>query len=350
MRATAVQSAFGATVRQDRSVGRELAMGALPGASNSIRYGLEELKFLKSIEDLRILGAKVAYKRPRRPETLGTSPWVPPSLQIEPTNVCNLRCTTCPGARSSFPKGYMDIGLFENIISEASRIGVKRIHLFLRGEPTLHPKIFEMIRFTKSAGLPVHLTTNGTRLTPEKCAELLDSGVNSADQLTISFIGHSKEGHEATMVGIDHDLVVGNITELVRLRKELGVNGPVIETILNPTPETQCETADFLRFWRGKVDHARIGEISIAFQEYKRAGTAAVRRSSVCNYIYDRMAVAWNGQVPQCNIDIDGDSIVGDLNKDSIMDAWNSERMQTVRRIHQEGRFEELPRCLHCDM
>ncbi|HEY5482864.1 MAG TPA: radical SAM/SPASM domain-containing protein [Propionibacteriaceae bacterium] len=325
-------------------------MARRPGESDSLRYGLEELKFLRSFEDLRILSAKVAYKRPRKLEALGASPWVPPSLQIEPTNVCNLRCTTCPGARSSFPKGHMDVGLFENIISEASEIGVKRIHLFLRGEPTLHPGIYEMIRFTKSKGLGVHLTTNGTRLTPEKSAELLDSGVDSADQLTISFIGHSKESHEATMVGVDHDLVIRNVIELLRLRKELGANGPVIETILNPTPETQHETQEFLRFWRGKVDHARIGGISIAFQEYKREGDAAVRRSSLCHYIFDRMPVLWNGQVPQCNMDFDGERMVGDLNKDSIMDTWNSEQMQTVRRIHLAGQFERLPLCLHCDM
>jgi len=325
-------------------------MRSRPGESDSLRYGLEELKFLRSYEDFRILCAKVAYKRHRDQEALVTSRWAPPSLQMEPTNVCNLRCTTCPGSRSTFPRGFMDMRLFEKIVVEASQIGVKRIHLFLRGEPTLHPGIIQMVSITKSQGLAVHLTTNGTKLTPERSAELLRAGVNSADQLTFSFIGHSKESHEATMIGVDHDLVVGNILELMRLRRELRVNGPVIETILNPTPETQRETGEFLAYWRGKVDHARIGGVSLAFQEYKRRGSDSVTRSSDCRYIYERMSVAWNGQVPQCNVDIDGDRIVGDLNTDTIMDTWNSERMRAIRRIHREGRFEELPGCLHCDM
>jgi radical SAM protein with 4Fe4S-binding SPASM domain len=273
--------------------------------SRLTRYGLEELKFLRSFEDLRILGAKVAY---------------------------------------------MDMDLFRRIITEASEIGVKRIHLFLRGEPTLHPNIFEMIAFIKSKGLAVHLTTNGTTLTPERSAKLLATGVNSADQLTVSFIGHSKENHEATMVGVDHGLVVGNILALMRLRKELRVNGPVVETILNPTPATRHETEEFLRFWQGKVDHVRIGGISLSFQEYKRERADSVVRTTPCTQAYERMPVTWDGRVPQCVTDFDGDWIVGDLNRDSIMDVWNCERMQTIRRIHQERRFEELPLCLHCDM
>lgn len=325
-------------------------MARRPGASDSVRYGIEELKFLRSLDDLRILRAKVAYKRPRKLGNPRTAPAVPPSLFVEPTNVCNLRCTTCPSAKSSSQRGFMDAGLFQGIISEASEIGVKRIHLFLRGEPLLHPRIFEMIAFIKSKGLPMHLTTNGTRLSPEGGAELLATGVNSADQVTISFLGHSKEGHEATMVGVDHDRVVQNIIELLRLRKQLGVNGPVIETILNPTRETRDEAEEFLRFWRGKADHARLGGISIAFRDHKTEGVNALRRSAPCTQVLERMPVTWDGQVPQCNVDFDGDRIVGDLNKDSITDVWNGEPLQTVRRIHAEGQFDELPDCLHCDM
>jgi radical SAM protein with 4Fe4S-binding SPASM domain len=322
-------------------------------ASASLGYVLEELKFLRSPKDLGIFRAKIAYKLP----TLGGglpsrgASRVPPSVQIEPTNLCNLRCVTCPGARSRAPRGYMDTGFFERIVSEAAEIGVKRIHLFLRGEPTLHPKIFEMIAFIKSRGVPLHLTTNGTTLTPERCALLLGTGVDWADQVTVSFLGHSKENHQATMRGIDHDLVVANITELVRLRKELRVNGPVIETILNAPPQTQHEGEDFVRFWTGKVDHARLGDFSLEFQEYGREDAVeSVQRTSPCNAIFERLLVFWNGQVPQCNGDFDGQRMLGDLNTDSITDLWNCERLQEARRIHQEGRYEKLPMCLHCDM
>jgi len=244
----------------------------------------------------------------------------------------------------------MDFDLFQKIVSEAADIGVKRIHLYLRGEPTLHPKIFDMIAFTKSKGLPVHMTTNGTTLTQERSAQLLQTGVNSADQLTISILGHSKESHEATMVGIDHDRVVQNIIELMNLRKKLRVNGPVVETIFNAPPENQHETRDFLRFWRGKVDHAREGDFSIEFKEYGTDAVNAVIRTDPCNGIYERLLVCWDGQVPQCNGDFDGELIIGDLKTDSIADTWNCERLQAIRRIHETRQLHDLPMCLHCDL
>jgi radical SAM protein with 4Fe4S-binding SPASM domain len=244
----------------------------------------------------------------------------------------------------------MDMDLFERIVTEAAGIGVKRVHLYLRGEPTLHPRIFDMIAFAKSKGLALHLTTNGTTLTPDRSRQLLGSGVDSADQLTISFLGHSKENHEATMRGIDHDAVVANILELVRLRRELRVNGPVVETILNAPPQTAHEADDFIDFWRGKVDHARLGDISIEFQDYGTEAVEVVTRTSPCNAIYERLDVAWNGVVPQCNGDFDGDLAIGDLNTDSITDLWNCDRLKELRRMHEARKFDAVPMCLHCDM
>jgi hypothetical protein len=315
------------------------------------QYGLEELKFLRSPKDVWFLGSKVAYKlHIEINELLKRTPPVPPSLEIEPTNLCNLRCVTCPCANSTYARGYMDMDLFRKIISEAAEIGVKRIHLFLRGEPTLHPHIFEMVAFIKANGLAVHLTTNGMTLTPERGAELLRSGVNSADQVTFSFIGHSKESHEATMVRVDHDTVVANILALMKLRREMHVNGPVIETILNATPDTQHEQPDFLQFWRGEVDHARLGGVSISFQEYKKDAGGAVTRRGPCTQVWQRMPIAWDGLVPQCVMDVDGDRIVGDLRTDPIIDTWNCELMREIRRAHLSGDFAKIPSCLHCDM
>lgn len=321
-------------------------------ASNSLGYGLEELKFLRSFADFKRLAAKVAYKWRTREgrEALGRVGPVPPSLQIEPTNLCNLRCITCPGSRIETPRGYMDMGLFERILSEAASIGVKRIHLYLRGEPTLHPKIIEMIASIKAKGLAFHLVTNGTKLTPEFSRALLAAGVDNADQLTVSILGHSKASHEATMVGVDHDAVVRNVTGFMSLRKELRVNGPVVEVLFNAPPQNQHESDAFLEFWHGKVDHARLGSYSVEFQEYKRDAVNSLVRTEPCNAVIERMTVFWNGQVAQCNGDIDGDFTIGDLATDPIKEVWACERLQRVRQAHRTGQLEDFPGCLHCDL
>lgn len=325
-------------------------MGRLTVASNLVRYGLEELKFIKSVDDMRLFGEKVAYKLPRPVKSYRSRPWAPPSIEIEPTNLCNIRCVTCPSSRTTYPRGFMDMDLFHKIIREAADIGVERVHLFLRGEPTLHPHIFEMISYIKSVGLPVHLTSNGMTLTPDRNSELLSTGMTHLDQITFSFIGHSKDAHEAMMRGVNHEKVVGNILDLMRQRVERQMNGPVIETILNPTPETMREWEDFRAFWKPRVDHARLGGVSVAFKEYKRAAAQEVIRTERCSQVYYRMPITWDGKVTQCVMDFDGERIIGDLNTDTIMDVWNGERMREIRRYNQTRQFDKLPSCLHCDM
>jgi len=320
--------------------------------SNSLRYAFEELKFLKSFKDLQIFADKIAYKLPTLGKGLPSRKVtaVPMSIQIEPTNGCNLRCTTCPNSRATFVRGNMDLDLFKKIVDDAATIGVRRVHLFLRGEPMLHPRIFDMIAYIKSKGLSLHLTTNGSRLTPDMGAELLGAGVNSADQLTVSILGHSKERHEATMPGINHDEVISNILGLMALRKKLNVNGPVIETILNAPPENQHESEEFKSFWTGKVDHARLGDYSVEFDKYGTDEVQSVVRTTPCTGIYDRLNVFWDGQVPQCNGDIFGEIILGNMQDNSITELWHCERLQEVRRVHQEWKLEDEPMCLHCDL
>ena len=83
----------------------------------------------------------------------------------------------------------MDFELFQRIIDEAARVGVKRVHLYLHGEPLLHPQIVDMISYIKSRNLVVHLTTNGMLLDKEKAEAILRSGVNGADHFRISVLG-----------------------------------------------------------------------------------------------------------------------------------------------------------------
>jgi len=93
-----------------------------------------------------------------------------------------------------------------------------------------------------------------------------------------------------------------------------------------------------------------LGDISIEFQEYGTDAVNVVTRTTPCTGIFERLLVAWDGTVPQCNGDFDCKEILGDLHTDSIKGIWLGERLQMLRRIHREGQIETVPMCLHCDM
>ncbi len=310
--------------------------------------GLEELKFLRSFRDLKIMYQNVAYLVPRI-VGIDRSTTAPPSLQIEPTNYCNARCICCSTAGSSRVRGYMDFDLFRSIIDDAAKVGVQRIHLYLHGEPLLHPRIVEMIGYIKLSNLAVHLTTNGMLLDGQRAEAILRSGVNSADHMVVSILGGSREVHEGIMKKVNHDVVIANTSGFTEARTRLGVNGPVIETMFYTMPENEHEEEQYFEYWRGKVDHARLGgRISHSFA--RQEGITIAPRKQTCKNLWERMTVFWNGDVTLCCEDVDGDWLLGNLRDSSIREVWNCERLLSIKEIHRKRRFQDLPFCNKCDM
>jgi len=322
-----------------------------PSKGRVIRYAIEEMKFLRFFNNFRNFYEKTKLVLPRVTGSVDRFYKVPPVLQIEPTNHCNADCISCPSSRSSRPRGHMDIALFHRIIDDASGIGVKWIFLFLHGEPMLHPRIIEMIRYIKSKGLALHLTTNGVPINEEQIRGLLGSGVDNADHVSLSVFGASKEVHDRIVRREYYEKAVENISLLLDLRKKLRVNGPVVETIFYRMPENEHEEREFVKKWRGVVDHVRLGgDISQSFSKYKLDGKPPTVRTDVCINLWEKMTVFWNGDVTMCCQDVDGDWVLGNLGGQSIREIWNSRELLAIKRAHKGKQFERHPLCYICDM
>ncbi len=311
-----------------------------------IRYLLEELKFVRSARDARFLAEKVAYILPRLAGLRKAGP-APASLQLEPTNHCNADCICCSAPRSARKKGYMSSLLFQTIVDQAAAAGVRRIHLYLHGEPLLHPEIAEMVRHIKTRALPVHLTTNGLVLEGRKMKGILESGLTSSDHLVFSVLGHSPAVHRRVMRGIEHGRVLDNIAAFLAGRSRLGLNGPVVETMFYDMPENTAERRSFVRYWKGKVDHVRVGSTS---ESYRAGAPGRFERRRPCSIVQERMAIFWNGDVTWCCADVDGRHVVGNLTARSLTELWQSPELRRVRTLHSRGRYKEIPFCSHCDM
>ncbi|MEM4267920.1 MAG: radical SAM protein [Candidatus Woesearchaeota archaeon] len=142
-------------------------------------------------------------------------------VQIEVTNVCNLKCKMCP--RNDFHKleiKHMPFGLFKRVVSRLSPS--YKLVLTGWGEPFCHPKIYEMIKFCKKRGNEVSLTTNGLLLKPEK---VIESGL---DKITFSIdsLGEGRMGHEIS--------AAAKIKEFVEFKRRAKAKKPKItlQTVL----------------------------------------------------------------------------------------------------------------------
>jgi MoaA/NifB/PqqE/SkfB family radical SAM enzyme len=112
----------------------------------------------------------------------------PESINIYPTDRCNLKCSMC-FEKLRKPKPELEISDWIKIVDQIKKFR-PRIHLS-GGEPFVYPKIIELISYIKKSGLFLTITTNGTFLT--ECAhDIIRMMVN---RIHISIDG-PKETHD----------------------------------------------------------------------------------------------------------------------------------------------------------
>src|SRR5690242_16267208 len=91
----------------------------------------------------------------------------PAHMKIELTNYCNLACPMCPHAQMQREVGYMKPELFRRIIDMAVP-ELEFAYLHHLGESLFHGRIGELIRYGRSRGVAMGLSTNATYLDHRK--------------------------------------------------------------------------------------------------------------------------------------------------------------------------------------
>ncbi|UCD03108.1 MAG: radical SAM protein [Candidatus Aenigmatarchaeota archaeon] len=127
------------------------------------------------------------------------------------TYACNNRCRWCYVSPADFKKDMMKPEDAKRYLKVCKSMKISDIG-FIGGEPTMHPDLFELIRFTSHLGLKVSLYTNGRRLAdPEFIKELEKTGVHivqfniqSAERETHDEISRVCGSFEETLKGIEN--------------------------------------------------------------------------------------------------------------------------------------------------
>jgi radical SAM protein with 4Fe4S-binding SPASM domain len=107
---------------------------------------------------------------------------LPQFVQIEPVGQCNLRCKMCPiqfrkDGQPGSPSAFIEFDVFCRLILQFN--GLAELHLQGLGEPLLHPRFFDMVRFAVQRGISVSTNTNMTVMTDARAAECVSSGLGT---------------------------------------------------------------------------------------------------------------------------------------------------------------------------
>jgi radical SAM protein with 4Fe4S-binding SPASM domain len=99
------------------------------------------------------------------------------TLDIETSHVCNYQCIYCYASSGKQLSNELSFEQLKDIVLQAKELGVKNISIIGGGEPMLYKNILDLARFIHQQGISQDIFTNGSVMTREIAAELLEMQV-----------------------------------------------------------------------------------------------------------------------------------------------------------------------------
>lgn len=346
-------------IRQKESWRDKLDFGF--GREVSIRQVLKTLTWRRLWNAVKILSSFILSGISRRNIVWG----VPPIVNIEPTNICNLRCPLCITGSKQMkrPYGRMDFAMFKKMIDQvADRIIY--VTLYHQGEPYLHPSFNEFVAYAKQKGVYVTTSTNAHYFDEAMADEVVRSGL---DSMIISLDGVTQQSYAHYRRGGDLDKVLDGVRNLVAARKRLNSRTPYlflqflvmkhneheipairslasslgVDRLLIKT--TQVMTLEEAREWL--PENERYRRYSVTADEFtvKRGG------KGLCPRLWLTTLIDWDGQVVPCCFDKNGEWAMGDLRRENnFLRIWQDEKYNSFRRQMLKDR-NAIDICRNCN-
>jgi radical SAM protein with 4Fe4S-binding SPASM domain len=327
---------------------------------NDLTNFLSKLSIRKSMNATAVVSSFYLAKWTQQPIQWG----LPFNLSIEPTTSCNLSCPECPSGLKSFtrPTGNLDYTFYKKTIDE---IGYKLIYLYFyfQGEPYLHPKFLELVKYASQKKIYTVTSTNAHFLTERKAKETIESGL---DRILISIDGTTQETYEQYRIGGSLEKVIEGTKNLVKAKREMNSPTPhIIFQFLVVKPnehqisevkklgleigvdEVKLKTAQLYEFENGNELMPSIDE----FSRYKKQkdGSYKIKNELLnhCWKLWHSCVITWDGKIVPCCFDKDAQHQLGDLNTKSFATIWQSDLYRSFRSRILQSR-KEIDICTNC--
>ena len=287
-------------------------------------------------------------------EYLKALPPAPKSVKIEISPRCNYRCGFCAlRTRAVQPKWDMDFHLFQRIAFEMRQAGVEEVGVFYLGESFMNPRLLvDCIAFLKrDVGMPyVFLTSNASMAFPEAVEECMRAGL---DSLKWSVNAADEDQFEKIM-GVKGRLfrnALDNIATAWEIRRAHRFRTGLYASSIRYDGEQQARMerllAERVRPWvdehywlplysMGSFATQREAELGYRPTAGNPGCIGALREPLPCWSAFTEGHVTAEGKLSACCFDATANWAMGDLNRQSFMEAWHSTAFARLRAAHLE--------------
>lgn len=297
---------------------------------------------------------------------------------ISLTNRCNLRCLMCQIPEEKTQE--LSTAQWKKTIKDVSSLGVQTM-VFSGGEPLLREDIFELISFTKNHHMNACLTSNGCLINQNTALKLTKSGI---DVVNISIEGE-KQIHDYLRGEGSFDKATLALEYLKMHKIESTIAATVsrynfecLKSVLELAKATGATTVRFQPFSRiflkdaskgddffiDKKDKERLQEIIEDIiklsNEYKIPTNPVSYLMNIppylckekivmkkgCSALWASCPINSKGEVFPCWNLASQDRIIGNVNQESLVDLWFSNRHNQIREsVLQAGCFGCMMSC-----
>lgn len=299
-------------------------------------------------------------------------PDMPLDVQIELTNVCNLRCESCPYTHSKRKKENLEWDILKKIVDEAVEESVAYFTICGIGEATLHPDLFRPFEYIRSKKvtpkglrtldmMPTVFISNGswTDDIVEKCIE------NPPDLISFSLAGLTDEEIATRRTPLDLDRFIHNVSEIYNNRKLIrdidGGVSPVIHISTHIFPyeiETRAEDIERFKEKFFKMSDAVVIKPTMLYYRftpyeknldyYENISEDQYCRTVPCFETSRRLSVTCSGDV-WCGHQLPEDfgSKFGNVKEQSLREIWHGDKLNDFRLDVRAGIFKRA-NCQAC--
>lgn len=286
------------------------------------------------------------------PQYLVAAPPAPISAKIEISPRCNFRCDYCAlRSRAAQPKQDMDFDRFRRITFELKTVGVKEIGVFHLGEPFMGPGLLvECIRYLKrELAMPyVFLTSNASLAFPDAVEACMQAGLDSL-KWSINATDTAQFERVMGVSGRMFNWALMNIRAAWELRQARGYATRLYASSIRYDGAQQVGMATLLaervipyvdqHYWLplysgGAFASEREAALGYRPSAGNQGRIGALREPLPCWSIFTEGHVTADGRMSACCFDATDNWIMGDLTKQSFMDAWHSPDFVKLRAAH----------------
>ncbi len=273
-------------------------------------------------------------------------------LRLELSNICNHACIFCPNRLIKRTRREMSPELVKRLLDEGSGLNIKKVGLFMNGEPFVSQRLEEWVEYANGIGYEyIYITTNGALATPNRVKSVMENGCSS---IKFSINAGSRTTYKIVHQRDDYEKVIDNVINAYKIRETNHYNCKLLSSfVVTKFTEDEIEYhykkikpyVDEVVFFNCEDFAGQMGDVVSDLRTDKEIEVFPkhiLHNSAPCKALWNSINITCEGYLTLCCSEAFNYLVVEDMNKTTIKEAWYSNKMIELRKKHIKCELDGL--------